>query len=88
MTHFFYIVRCADDSLYCGMTNNLEKRVKEHNSKGTRGARYTKTRQPVKLVHHEKFESIGDAMRREAAVKRWHKVRKEALFMKKKKVKT
>ncbi len=73
------MVRCADNSLYCGMTNNLEKRVKEHNSPGARGAKYTRAKQPVYLVYSEEYESVGEALKREAQVKKWQKDKKERL---------
>lgn len=68
MEAFTYIVRCADDSLYTGWTNDLEKRLSAHNS--GRGAKYTKTRLPVELVYFEKFESKEEAMSREWHIKR------------------
>ena len=76
----FYILRCADNSLYCGMTNNLKIRLKEHNSTGARGAKYLRGKKPVVLVYSEAFEDIGGAMGREAEVKKWPKVKKEALI--------
>jgi len=76
---YFYILRCNDDSLYCGQTNNLEKRVKEHNSGNSKSAKYTKSRQPVKLVYFEKFPTLQLAMRREFQIKKWTKVNKETL---------
>lgn len=77
--YFFYIVRCSDNSLYSGQTNNIENRIKEHNSSKSRSAKYTKIRRPVKLVYFEKFETIREAMRRERQVKKWTKARKEVL---------
>ena len=65
--NYTYIVRCKDDSLYCGWTNNLEKRMASHNS-GT-GAKYTHNRYPVELVYYETFETKQEAMRREYAIK-------------------
>lgn len=71
--NYTYIVECADGSLYCGWTNNLEKRIADHNA--GKGAKYTKTRLPVKLVYHETFETKEEAMSRE-----WHikQLRREA----------
>ena len=77
---YFYIVRCSDNSLYCGQTNNLETRIKEHNSSQVRGARYTRIRKPVKLVYSEKYPSLQLAMKREWQVKKWTKVKKGALI--------
>lgn len=65
--NYTYIVRCKDNSLYCGWTNNLEKRIESHNA-GT-GAKYTKSRRPVELVYFESFDSKEEAMSREYAIK-------------------
>lgn len=73
------MVRCSDNSLYSGQTNNLEKRIKEHNSKSQRGAKYLRAKKPVKLVYSEKFPALQEAMRREAEVKKWSKEKKEKL---------
>ena len=77
--YYFYIIRCCDNSLYCGQTNNLERRIKEHNSSKSKSAKYTKIRRPVRLVHNEEYSSLLLAMRREIQVKRWTKAKKEAL---------
>ena len=66
--NYTYIVRCRDGTLYTGWTNNLEKRIEAHNS--GKGARYTKSRRPVKLVYYEEFETKEEAMSREYAIKR------------------
>lgn len=68
-SHYCYLVMCADKSLYCGYTNNLEKRIYAHNNLKT-GAKYTRTRRPVKLVYWEKFTSKSDAMKREYQIKK------------------
>ena len=75
--NYTYMVRCADGSLYTGWTNDLEKRIQCHNEK--RGAKYTKPRLPVILVYFEEFDTKEEAMRREAAIKRLSKERKELL---------
>jgi putative endonuclease len=67
--HFVYILECADGSLYCGSTNDLEKRVKEHNT-AKRGAHYTKIRRPVVLRYSKKVKTLAAARAREAAIKR------------------
>lgn len=79
MHYYFYILRCSDNSLYCGQTNNLKKRIQEHNLGKTKSARYTKTRRPVKLVYFEKFSTLQLAMKREFQIKKWPKAKKEAL---------
>lgn len=77
---YFYVVRCSDNSLYCGQTNNLEKRIKEHNSSSVRGAKYTKIRKPVNLVYSEKYPTLQEAMKHEWQIKKWTKSKKEALI--------
>ena len=76
--YFVYIVRCADGTLYTGYARDPKARVKVHNS--GRGARYTSGRRPVRLVYAESYESVGDALRREYALKRWSRTRKELLI--------
>jgi putative endonuclease len=71
---FCYIVQCADGTFYTGWTVDLDNRVKTHNA--GRGARYTRTRRPVVLVYSERQPTRADAMRREAAIKRWPRARK------------
>ena len=63
-----YVLRCVDDSMYCGCTNDLSRRVNEH-SKGT-GAKYTRSRLPVALIVSWPADSRSDALRKEAAFKR------------------
>ena len=75
---FFYIVRCRDNSLYSGITVDIEARLKAHN-KGT-GAKYTTGRRPVTLVHCERCLDVSQARKREAQVKSWSKSKKERLI--------
>lgn len=75
----FYILRCSDNSLYCGMTSNLDKRIKEHNLGNSKGAKYLRAKKPVFLVYSEKHPDIKAAMNRELQVKKWTKAKKEAL---------
>lgn len=85
--NYTYILECKDGSLYTGWTNNLEKRVKDHND--GKGAKYTKFRRPVVLVYHEKFETKEEAMRREYAIKQMTRAQKEKLiFCQKKNIQT
>ena len=58
--NYTYIVECADGSLYCGWTNDLEKRIADHND--GKGGKYTRSRLPVKLVYFEEFETKEEAM--------------------------
>ena len=74
-----YMVRCADGSLYTGIAKSLSRRIEEHNSAST-GAKYTRTRRPVKLVYFEYCESRSAASKREAVIKRLSKSEKEALI--------
>ena len=76
---YFYIVRCADDSLYSGITTNLKRRVEEHNSDKL-GARYTRSKQPVQLIYNETFSSKSLALKREWEVKKMTKKEKELLL--------
>jgi putative endonuclease len=64
-----YILECKDTTLYVGSTNDVEKRLREHNHRKS-GARYTKTRRPVVLRYTERFPTMGEARKREAALKR------------------
>ncbi|SFP48878.1 MULTISPECIES: GIY-YIG nuclease family protein [Ruminobacter] len=66
--NYVYILRCSDDTLYCGWTNDLEARVTAHNS--GRGAKYTRSRLPAELVYSEEYESRSEAMSREWHIKR------------------
>ncbi|KAF0809560.1 endonuclease [Alcanivorax sp. S71-1-4] len=79
MVWFVYILRCADASLYTGITNDLQRRVLAHNHDRT-GARYTRARRPVELVWHEQHASRSDALRREAAIKRLSRAKKMHLL--------
>ncbi|WP_300857003.1 GIY-YIG nuclease family protein [uncultured Clostridium sp.] len=65
--NYVYILKCNDDSLYTGWTNNLEKRIKAHST--GKGAKYTKARLPIELVYFEEFEDKIEAMKREYAIK-------------------
>lgn len=74
-----YLVRCADGSLYCGVTTDVDRRVIEHN-KALCGARYTRSRRPVMLVWFEKRRSRSLALKREWAIKQLDRRAKEALI--------
>jgi len=65
--HYVYIVKCADGTYYTGYTNDLERRIEQHNI--GEGAKYTKGRRPVELVHSERFKSKSKAMQREYKIK-------------------
>jgi putative endonuclease len=74
-----YVLRCADGSLYTGITTDVARRVAEHNGAGALGARYTRSRRPVALVYVEPADSRAQAARRETAIKRLDRARKLAL---------
>jgi len=75
--HYVYVLRCADDTLYTGYTTDVERRVREH-ERGD-GAKYTRGRTPVDLVHVERFDSKSAAMSREYDLKQHSKAEKERL---------
>ncbi|MFH2109154.1 MAG: GIY-YIG nuclease family protein [Patescibacteria group bacterium] len=77
--HYIYLVRCVDNSLYCGQTTDLSRRVNEHNFDGKKSAKYTKGRRPVVLVHSEEFATFSEALKRELKIKRLPKAKKEVL---------
>ena len=81
MYHFTYILECADKTLYVGSTNDLEKRLKQHNG-AKAGAHYTKIRRPVALKYFERFRTLASARAREAELKGWRREKKIALFKK------
>ncbi len=80
--YYFYMVRCSDNSLYCGVTTDINRRVGEHNAKNYKSAKYTRARGPVVLVYVEEYPSKQEAMKREYEVKQWKKEQKEALISK------
>ena len=79
--YYTYILECADKTLYVGCTNNLEKRLIQHNNSKS-GAHYTKIRRPVILKYKEQFRTLSKARSREAELKRFKRAEKLALFKK------
>ncbi len=77
MPHSFYLARCSDGSLYAGTCIDIREREAKHND-GT-GAKYTRSRLPIKIIYHEEFATLSEARSREAMVKRLSKQEKEAL---------
>ncbi|SHI43346.1 GIY-YIG nuclease family protein [Lutispora thermophila] len=75
---YTYILKCSDDTYYTGWTKDLEKRLKAHN-RGV-ASKYTRTRLPVNLIYYEYFDSDKEAMRREVAIKRLSRKKKEELI--------
>lgn len=78
--HYIYLVRCSDDSLYCGWTTDLKRRIDAHNGYIPGGAKYTRGRRPVTLVYAESFHQKQEAQRREYAIKRMTKTKKLRLI--------
>ncbi|MDP3995319.1 MAG: GIY-YIG nuclease family protein [bacterium] len=76
--YHLYILTCADNTLYTGIAVDLEKRIKEHNS-GTLGAKYTRSRRPVKLAYSRRFRNRSNAQKEEARVKALPRKEKLAL---------
>lgn len=79
MIYFVYIVKCADSTYYVGCTNNLKKRLKQHNNSKS-GAHYTKIRRPVELVYREEYSTLLEARGREAEIKKMTRNGKAKLF--------
>ena len=77
MKAYTYLLRCADGTLYCGWTDNIEKRLAAHNS--GKASKYTRSRLPVQLVYYESFETKQEAMSREARIKQLSRREKLAL---------
>lgn len=75
---YAYVVRCNDDTLYTGCTNDLKKREILHNT--GKGARYTRNRRPVRVVYTEEFASKGKALSREYEIKQMTREKKEELI--------
>ncbi|KAB1192703.1 GIY-YIG nuclease family protein [Haloferax sp. MBLA0076] len=75
--HFVYVLQCDDESLYTGYTTDVERRVAEHNAGD--GAKYTRGRTPVELVHVEEFDSKSAAMSREYEIKQLSRQQKLSL---------
>ena len=75
-----YLLQCADQSLYAGVTTDLARRLRQHNGQLAGGARYTRARRPVALVWSEACDSRSDAQQREHALRRLSKERKLALI--------
>ncbi len=80
MPYFVYILRTSGNTLYIGQTNNLERRLKEHQTKSNRSAKYVRYFDSVKLVYSEKYQTRHDAMKRELELKKWPKAKKEELI--------
>ena len=78
--NYTYILKCSDETLYTGWTNDLEKRINAHNA--GKGAKYTKNRRPLELAYYEEFATKEEAMSREYAIKQLTRRKKEELIKK------
>ena len=76
---FVYLVRCRDNTLYCGIAKDLDRRLAEHNS-ADKGAKYTRGRRPVQLVYAEEVSSRAKATQREGRIKRMTRIQKKVLI--------
>ncbi|MDM1041128.1 MULTISPECIES: GIY-YIG nuclease family protein [Empedobacter] len=77
--YYVYIIKCSDNSYYVGVTNNLQKRINEHND-GIDSMSYTFSRRPVKLVFNQEFLDVNYAIIFEKKLKGWSRAKKEALI--------
>jgi len=77
--YYVYILRCSDNTLYCGKTTDLERRLGEHNE-SKKGAKYTSGRRPVELVYTEKLGSLSKALKREFEIKKLNRKQKLKLI--------
>ena len=75
---WFYILKCSDNSFYCGCTSDIENRVNEHQLGRFKG--YTSARLPVELVYSQEFSDINDAINAERQIKKWGRKKKAALI--------
>lgn len=77
--YYVYIVLCADSTLYTGIAKDLNRRIEEHNT-SDKGAKYTKSRRPVTLIYHEEHEDRSAASKREYAIKKMRRDKKQCLI--------
>ncbi|HBC44837.1 TPA: hypothetical protein DCZ81_01595 [Candidatus Collierbacteria bacterium] len=80
MPFYIYILRTSSNTLYIGQTNNLEKRLKEHQTKNSKSAKYTRYFSNLELAYSETFVTRKEAMHREAQLKKWPRSQKDALI--------
>ena len=81
MMYYLYILKCADKTLYTGITTDLKRRVAEHNNSKL-GAKYTSSRGPVKLVYSKRFKNRSSASKEEARIKKLKRIKKLQLIKK------
>ncbi|MBI3379646.1 GIY-YIG nuclease family protein [Candidatus Gottesmanbacteria bacterium] len=75
-----YILRCVDGSFYTGITNNIKRRLEEHNNSKTVGSKYVRARRPVVLVYKQQTESRSEALKKEQEIKKLSRILKIALI--------
>ncbi len=80
MSWFVYMLRCADDSLYSGITKDIDRRLDEHNNDNKKGARYTRARRPVVLVYQEPCDDRAVASQREYQLKKLNREQKNVFL--------
>ncbi len=78
--YYFYLLKCADQTLYAGSTNNLAQRQKLHNT--GKGSKYVRAHGGGKIIYSEAFRTFGKALQREAEVKKWPRSKKKTLYEK------
>jgi len=78
MSYYVYIVRCSDNSLYTGITTDINRRIREHNET-KKGAKYTKSRRPVSLVYSALIGDRSSAQKEEYRIKKLSKIKKQKL---------
>jgi putative endonuclease len=79
MPYFTYLAKCSDETLYCGYTNDIKKRLLEHNE-GKYGSKYVRSRRPVQIVYFEEFKDKETAMKREHEIKKMTRKDKDLLI--------
>lgn len=80
MKYYVYIVRCVDNTLYTGITTDVERRMEEHNTSDKLGAKYTKQRRPVALVYRAQFATRSEATKEEMRIKKLSRRKKEIMI--------
>ncbi len=80
MPYFVYILETSSDTLYTGQTNNLKRRILEHQNKSSKSAKYIRYFDSCKLVYFEKYETRSEAIKRERELKKWSRKKKVMLI--------
>ncbi|MDP3947583.1 MAG: GIY-YIG nuclease family protein [bacterium] len=78
--YFVYLAQCKDQSIYTGITNDLSRRLKQHQNK--KGGYYTRSHQIEKIVHTESYNTKSEALKRETEIKSWRREKKLKLIQK------